>query len=152
MLVTHRPVYRHTGEKTIIKAVFCFHVCSHLQHKAVQIFQVYREPRCGQIRLKGERVEENKTGHRRLVGFTFLMPAAKFEVLTWNIIEISPKLAEDQDSPYYWAITKETLFPVHYYSWSLGHQPLLWPHYMSETQLSLYFPLLEHSCFSTVLL
>lgn len=42
---------------------FPLSVCSHLQHQAVQIFQVYREPRCGQIRLKGERTEENKTGH-----------------------------------------------------------------------------------------
>lgn len=62
----------------------CFHVsvCSHLQYEAVQIFQVYREPRCGQIRLKGERTEENKTGHWRLVGFTLLVPAAKFEPRT----------------------------------------------------------------------
>lgn len=87
MLVTHRPVYTHTGEKTIIKAVFCFHVCSHLQHKAVQIFQVYREPRCGQIRLKGERVEENKTGHRRLVGFTFLILILGNMKFNWNYMK-----------------------------------------------------------------
>lgn len=36
---------------------------SHLQHKAVQIFQVYREPRRGQVCLKGEGIKEDPTRH-----------------------------------------------------------------------------------------
>lgn len=46
--------------------VYCimFFVCfSYLQHKTVQIFQVYREPGCCQISFKGKRIKENKTGN-----------------------------------------------------------------------------------------
>lgn len=47
-------------EKMLKSLLFSF---SHLQHKTVQIFQIHREPRCCQIRFKGERTEENKTWH-----------------------------------------------------------------------------------------
>lgn len=62
--LTPAPLHRLAGLERHAVTSLCFgSFRSYLQHKAVQIFQVYREPRRGQVCFEGEGIEENPTRH-----------------------------------------------------------------------------------------
>lgn len=64
-----QSVGTHLGAQTHNKPPCLFSSCSYLQHKTVQILQVYRKPRRCQISFKRAGTEENKAGHWRWAEF-----------------------------------------------------------------------------------